>query len=51
MWATVLAKIAYRHGYELDIDSPYVPKELLPVQPLTDYIDPFDFMLEYPLPT
>jgi hypothetical protein len=51
LWATVLAKIAYRYSYELDIDSPYVPKELLPMQPLTEYKDPFDFMLEYPLPT
>lgn len=50
MWATVLAKIAFMHGYELDIDSPYVPKELLPVEPLVAYTDPFDFMLEYPLP-
>ena len=45
--AVVLAKLAWRNGYEVKIDSPYVPKEWLPVQPLDHYEDEFDFMKAY----
>ncbi|HBP30990.1 MAG: Imm49 family immunity protein [Advenella sp.] len=45
--AVVLAKLAWRNGYEVNIDSPYVPKEWLPVKPLVHYEDEFDFMKAY----
>lgn len=32
--AVVYAKIAWRHGYKLKVDSPYIPSEWLPVEPL-----------------
>ncbi|WP_460752087.1 Imm49 family immunity protein, partial [Marinomonas epiphytica] len=41
------SKLAIRHGYELDIDSPNLPKEWLPVKPLERYEDEFDFMKAY----
>jgi len=37
------AKLAWRYGLELDINSPLVPKELLPIQPLDKYDIPYDF--------
>lgn len=36
-WGIMLSKMAYRNGHELDIDSPWVPKEWLPVKPLDNY--------------
>jgi len=36
-WGVILSKIAYRNGFELDIDSPWVPKERLPIKPLDEY--------------
>ena len=39
------AKLAYIKGYELDIDNPLIPKELLPIKPNKEYWD-FDFMKE-----
>ena len=46
-WGVMLSKMAYRHGYELDIDSPWVPKEWLPVKPLAHYSEDIDFMSEF----
>lgn len=44
--ATAYAKLAYIHGYELDIDHhPLIPKELLPVKPNDEYWE-YDFMKE-----
>ncbi|MGC4060793.1 MAG: Imm49 family immunity protein [Aquabacterium sp.] len=43
-FACLYAKIARRHGYELDIDTVLIPKEWLPVDPLPSYPDPYDFM-------
>jgi len=43
----LFAKLAWRSGYEVNIDSPYIPKEWLPVQPLERYEDEFDFMRAY----
>ncbi|NOL52602.1 immunity 49 family protein [Pelistega suis] len=41
------AKIAMIHGYDLGIDSPIAPKELIEVRPLASYEDPYDFMKEF----
>ncbi len=42
--AVVYAKIAWRHGYQVDVDTPYIPKEWLPIAPLPSYTDPYEFM-------
>lgn len=39
--ATVYAKIAWRHGYKVNIGSPWIPQALLPVDPVVDYYDPW----------
>lgn len=41
------AKIAMIHGFDLGIDSPIAPKELIEVRPLASYEDPYDFMKEF----
>jgi hypothetical protein len=46
-WGLMLAKIAYRHDYDLEIDSPWVPKEWLPVKPLDHYPEDIDFMADF----
>lgn len=46
-FASIYAKIAHRHGYELELDTPMIPKEWLPVAPLPEYPDPYDFMKKY----
>lgn len=38
------AKLAWLSGIEVDIDSPLVPKELLPLQPNEKYDDSYDFL-------
>lgn len=35
---TALAKLAWRKGIEVEVDSPLVPKEMLPVKELDNYI-------------
>lgn len=35
---TALAKLAWRKGIEVEVDSPLVPKEMLPVRELDNYI-------------
>lgn len=40
------AKLAWRKGIEVNIDSPLIPKELLPVQPLEYYEIPYEFLKE-----
>lgn len=44
--ALCYAKLAWYKGLEVEIDSPFVPKELLPVEPLECYEDPYDFLKE-----
>lgn len=39
------AKLAWRKGIEVDIDSPLIPKELLPIEPLEKYQIHYDFLL------
>ncbi|AEF54856.1 Imm49 family immunity protein [Marinomonas posidonica] len=41
------SKLAIRYGYELNVDSPHLPKEWLPVNRLVCYEDEFDFMKKY----
>ena len=38
------AKIAAIHGFDLGIDSPMAPKELIDINPLAEYKIPYDFM-------
>jgi hypothetical protein len=40
------AKLAWRKGIEVEVNSPLIPKELLPVQPLEKYEIPYDFLKE-----
>ena len=35
-WGFIFAKLAWVHGYEVEINNPWVPQELLPLKPLTD---------------
>ena len=40
------AKLAWRKGIEVEVNSPLIPKELLPIQPLDKYEIPYDFLKE-----
>ena len=42
-----IIKLARMHGMEVEIDSKYVPKELLPFQPLEEYTIPYKFLRDY----
>jgi hypothetical protein len=46
-YATMYAKIAWRHGYALELDTPLIPREWLPTRPLEKYEDLYPFMREY----
>ena len=41
------AKIAAIHGFDLGIDSPMAPKELIDINPLAEYKIPYDFMKSF----
>ena len=41
------AKLAWRAGIEVECSSPYVPKELLPIEPLAEYKIEYDFLKEF----
>ncbi|MES2407096.1 MAG: Imm49 family immunity protein [Pseudomonadota bacterium] len=43
-YAVIYAKIAWRHGYQVKVDSPYVPVEWLPMAPLEHYDSHYDFL-------
>ena len=45
-FAIVYAKIAWRHGFQVQVDSPWVPQEWLPIVPLPRYQVAFAFMAE-----
>jgi hypothetical protein len=45
--AVIYSKLAWRNGYEIVVDSPYIPKEWLPIKPLDVYEDVFGFMKKY----
>lgn len=38
------AKLAWRYGIEAVIDTPLIPRQLLPIQPLAKYEIPYDFL-------
>lgn len=46
-YATLFAKLAWRNGYELEVDTPWIPKEWLPIQPNASYEDPWPFMQSF----
>lgn len=48
-YAVIFAKLAWRNGYQVEVDSPWVPKEWLPIQPLDHYEDPWPFMRDFDL--
>lgn len=39
------AKLAWRKGIEVEVNSPLVPKELLPIKPNETYEIPYDFLI------
>ncbi|HEE5406538.1 TPA: immunity 49 family protein, partial [Acinetobacter baumannii] len=45
--AVIYSKLAWRNGYQLNIDTPWIPKEWLPVEPLAEYPEPWEFMREF----
>lgn len=45
--ATLYTKLAWYHGYQIQIESDYIPQEWLDMTPLTHYQDEFDFMKQY----
>lgn len=47
--AVIYAKIAWRWGYQLEIDTPWIPKEWLPIQSLDNYPEPWGFLKEFDL--
>ena len=55
--AVVYAKLAWMHGYQVDVDTPYIPKEWLPIAPIANYEEPDHwefsrtFDINQPLPT
>lgn len=46
-YATLYAKLAWRAGYELDLDTPWIPRDWLPVRPLPHYDEPWPFMKDF----
>jgi|GEM_PF-591440 len=46
-FAFIYAKIAWLHGYQVQIESPWLPMEWLPMQPLANYHNEFDFIEEF----
>lgn len=48
-FTVIYTKLAWRNGYQLDIDTPWIPKEWLPIQPLDAYLEPWDFMKKFDL--
>lgn len=49
--AVIYSKIAWRHGYQVHIDTPWIPAEWLPISPLPRYDDPYPFMLVFDIDT
>ena len=46
-YATVFAKMAWRNGYEVNVDTPWIPKDWLPIKPNKSYEDPWLFMQKF----
>jgi hypothetical protein len=49
--AMIYAKIAWRHGYQVTVDTPWIPAAWLPVMPLAAYHDPYPFMQTFDIDT
>lgn len=49
--AVIYAKIAWRHGFQVQVDTPRIPKEWLPIEPLPAYEDPYPFMQSFDIAT
>lgn len=49
--AVIYAKIAWRHGFQVQVDTPWIPREWLPIKPLPDYEDPYPFMQSFNIET
>jgi hypothetical protein len=43
-FGVIYAKIAWRHGYEVRIETPYIPAEWLPINPLNNYNPIYSFL-------
>jgi hypothetical protein len=43
-FATLYAKLAWRHGYQLQVDSVWIPQAWLPIQPLERYEEPWEYL-------
>lgn len=46
-YATLFAKLAWRAGHELELDTPWIPRDWLPIKPLEKYEDPWPFMQRF----
>jgi hypothetical protein len=49
MFGFIYAKIAWRAGYQVQVDSPYLPMEWLPISPLSRYHEEYDFLADFEL--
>lgn len=47
LFGFIYAKMAWRAGYEVQVDSPYLPMEWLPTTPLAEYTQAHDFLAEF----
>jgi hypothetical protein len=45
--ATLYAKLAWRNGFQVKVDSPWIPQDWLPVAPLDKYEAPWPFMQNF----
>ncbi|MFA0813902.1 hypothetical protein [Microbulbifer epialgicus] len=48
-WPFILSKIAFLNGYDLDVQIPNVPRELLKVSPLEKYESDLEILKDVPL--
>ena len=49
--AVIYAKIAWRHGYKVQVDTPFIPAAGLPIAPVPAYHDPYPFMQAFAIDT
>ena len=50
-YGVIFAKLAWRLGFPVEVNTPYIPREWLPVAPLGAYEDIYPFMGEFQLAT
>ena len=46
-YSLLYLKIAWRKGMELYVDSEYIPREILPIEPLEEYTIPYWFLRDF----